>query len=133
MKQISSFALIIAFTLLLFASSPIECVASSTTRHSVPLKKEKKENNPELSPIGSRIPARDIIAIISPDEFQSGIDPNDIISYEIWDESDNTCLASFSEDIHFCQYLFNTPDYYLIKIFTADYIYVGFISTIEEN
>lgn len=133
MKQISSFALIIAFALLLFASSPIECAASSTTRHSVPLKKHKNEHNHELLPEGNRMPPRAIFAIISANEFQSDIDPNDIISYEIWDESDNTCLASFSEDIHFCQYLFNTPDYYLIKIFTADYIYVGFISTIEDD
>lgn len=133
MKQISSFALIIAFTLLLFASSPIECAASSTTRHSVPLKKHRNENTRILDQEGTRMPPRAIFALISANEFQSDIDPNDIISYEIWDESDNTCLASFSEDIHFCQYLFNTPDYYLIKIFTADYIYVGFISTIEEN
>jgi len=110
MKQISSFTLIIAFTLLLFASSPIECVASNATRHSVPLKKEKKENDPELVPTGTRMPPRTIFAMISANEFQSDINPDDIISYELWDESDNACIASFPEDIPFCQYLFTNPD-----------------------
>lgn len=133
MKQISSFALIIAFALLIFASSPIECVASGTTRHSVPLKKKKNEHNHELLPEGNRMPPRAVFAMISADEFQSDINPNDIISYEIWDESDNDCITSFPEDIPFCQYLFANPDYYCIKIYTTEYIYEGYISTIPDN
>lgn len=133
MKQIFSFALIIALALLIFASSPIECAAANATRHSVPLKKEKKEHDTELEHEGNRMPPRAVFAIISADEFQSDINPNDIISYEIWDESDNDCIASFPDDIPFCQYLFTNPDDYCIKIYTAEYIYVGYISTIQDN
>lgn len=125
--------MIIAFMLLLFASLPIECIASNTTRHSVPLKKHRNENTRVLDHEGIRMPPRAIFATISVDEFQSDINPDDIISYEIWDESDNTRIASFPEDIPFCQYLFNSPENYIIKIHTADYIYVGFISTIEDD
>lgn len=52
-----------------------------------------------------------------------------IISYELWDESNTICIASFSEDTPFCQYLFNVPGLYIIKILTEDYIYIGTTST----
>lgn len=133
MKQISSFPLLIVFALLIFASAPIECVASGTTRHSVPLKKERNEHKTVFEHEGERKPQRAILAMISSNEFQSDINPDDIISYEIWDESDNDCITSFPEDIPFCQYLFANPDDYCIKIYTAEYIYVGYISTIPNN
>ena len=39
-------------------------------------------------------------------------------------------LNSFLEDIPFCQYLFNTPDNYQIRISTTDFILIGYISTL---
>ena len=45
-------------------------------------------------------------------------------------ESSNLCKASFLEDIPFCQYLFNTPDNYQIRISTTDFILIGYISTL---
>lgn len=130
MKRLSTLVLIIAVTL--FASFSEECFAENdgATPKPVTLKKTKKERAPDKDPQGVRVPPRDIIAIITVDEFQSAIDPDDIISYEVWDETEAVCIASFSEDSPFCQFLFNTSGNYLIKILTEHYIYIGFISTI---
>jgi len=120
--------MIIAITLIISFSA--ECIAGNRTSHSVSLRKQDKEHNQDLDPEGVRMPPRNITCFISIDEFQSEIDPNDIISYEIWDESSNLCKASFLEDIPFCQYLFNTPDNYQIRISTTDFILIGYISTL---
>lgn len=119
--------MMIAVTLIISFSA--ECMAGNTTSHSVSLKKRYKEHNQDLDPEGVRMPAN-ITCFISIDGFQSDIDPNDIISYEIWDEPGNICRASFLEDIPFCHYLFNTPGNYQIRISTTDFILIGYISTL---
>lgn len=111
-------------------SFPAEGIAGNGTCHSVFLKKQYKEHKQDLDPEGVRMPPRNITCFITPDEFQSEIDPNDIISYEVWNEAGDICKATFIEDIPFCQYLFNSPDNYQIRISTTDFIFIGYISTL---
>lgn len=126
----NGFSKLIMIAIALIVSFSAECIAGNKTYHSVPLKKQYKEHNQDLDPEGVRMPPRNITCFITADEFQSEIDPNDIISYEAWDEAGNICKASFLEDIPFCQYLFNSPDNYQIKISTTDFIFIGYISTL---
>lgn len=128
MKQVLTSVLTIA--MMLFVTFPTTCMAQTTEFLSVPLKKQKKEYNQELDTEGVRMPSRNIICLISINEFRSEIDPDDIISYEIWDETNQICKASFINEKPFCQYLFDSPDNYCIRISTGDFIYVGFISTL---
>ena len=124
------FTLVFALATMLFVTLPATCMAEDTAFLSVPLKKQKKEHNQELDPEGVRMPSRNIICLISAEEFRSEIDPDDIISYEIWDEANQICKASFINEKPFCQYLFDSPDDYCIRISTGDFIYVGFVSTL---
>lgn len=124
------FSTILMIALVLMISFSIECVAGNGTYHSVTLRKQYKEHNQDLDPEGVRMPPRNTTCFISATEFQSDIDSNDIISYEIWDESSNICNASFLEDLPFCQYLFTSPGNYQIRIATTDYIFIGYISTL---
>lgn len=128
MKQVLTSVLTIA--MMLFVTFPTTCMAQTSEFLSVPLKKQKKEYNQELDTEGVRMPSRNIICLISINEFRSEIDPDDIISYEIWDETNQICKASFINEKPFCQYLFDSPDDYCIRISTGDFIYVGFISTL---
>lgn len=127
MKQVLTSVLTIA--MMLFVTLPTTCMAQTTEFLSVPLKKQKKEYNQELDTEGVRMPSRNIICLISINEFRSEIDPDDIISYEIRDETNQICKASFINEKPFCQYLFDSPDNYCIRISTGDFIYVGFVST----
>lgn len=129
MKQL--LVLIITLGFIPLVSNPTICLAEGTTFLTVPLKKQKKDHSQVLNPEGHRTPPRKTICLISRENFQSDINPNEIVSYEIWDESDSYCIMTFFNEEPFCQYLFASPDNYCIKISTSDYVYVGFISTLE--
>lgn len=121
---------VLTMAMMLFVAFPANGMAQDPAFLSVPLKKQKKEHNQELDPEGVRMPSRNIICLISIDEFRSDIDPDEILSYEVWDDTNQICKASFINDKPFCQYLFNSPGDYCIRISTADFVYVGFISTL---
>lgn len=109
---------------------PIEGLAKTPAQRTITLRKKRKDAYQDLEPIGVRIPSHPFIATISKDSFESDINPDDIMSYEIWDENHVMCMQSYTGQSSFCQYLFCNPNNYKIIITTLDYIYIGYISTI---
>lgn len=128
MRKIITLALITVLTFIAF--NPINCRAEDEEQVTVTLSKQKKEPQPKPDNDGPRIPPRHVICIISQTGMHSSIDSDEIIDYEIWDKDGVVCFASYIDDQSFCQYLFNVPGNYQIRIATDDYVYVGYISTL---
>lgn len=124
------FLTVIAILISLFLSLPSACWAETQTLQTVSLKRKPKDHTQETNPIGTRQPAAPVVCFISQWDFHSNINPTDILSYEIWDDANSMCFASFSEQLPFCQYLFQNPNTYQITINTIDHVYIGFISTL---
>lgn len=80
---------------------------------------------------GNRIPPRPIICTISEtDGIQIDLCNDDIYAYEVWNETAETCFASYNDETDFVQYLFSVPGTYQIKLITEEYVYTGCISTL---
>lgn len=86
--------------------------------------------DPDADEEGHRLPARPIILIIQEDGIISTINTEAIISYEILDIDGLVCIASFTEETEFTNYLFIYPGEYQIRLLAEDYYYVGEISTL---
>lgn len=115
----------------LFIACPATSFAKDKAEYTMAMTKKKKGQKNDLDPKGVRLPPRPIIVTISSSGIQSDINPDEIISYEVWDIDGNTCQASFCEEHPFCQYIFNAPGEYQINMVTDDYVFVGYISTLN--
>lgn len=119
----------IILLMMLISTVPVQS-ATGETSQTVTLKRTKKEHNQDLDREGVRMPAKQIICIINMQGVHIDIPSEDIISYELWDLTDN-CLFSSDNDIEFAYYLFEfTSNEYLIKITTIDYDYIGYAPSI---
>lgn len=94
------------------------------TLHKQP--KQTKEHNQELDQDGQRAPARPIYCNISKDNgVEISVLDCEIISYEIWDLEGNYCIASFSEEAEFVEFVFSMTSNFTIKIITDDFYLFG--------
>jgi len=110
---------------------PMTIMADNAPSQTIPLKKKpKKDHNQELNFIGNRMPSRPIFCTISEDGIQSGINPDEIILFEIWDPMNDVCQVSYTEEVDFIQHLFQQPGEYQIMLITDNYYFVGYISTL---
>lgn len=91
--------------------------------------KKQSEHNQHLDCEGRRIPSMPLCCIISK---TNGINiagiSEDMINYEVWDAESETCIASFSEESGFIDFLFFQPGDFQIKIETENYNFYGFIN-----
>ncbi len=71
-----------------------------------------------------------MMCIFSEEGIQADIAPEEIMSYELWDQTEEFCIASFTDEASFLQYLFSYPGEFQIRIETDEYTYVGYLSTI---
>ena len=79
---------------------------------------------------GTRRTPRPIICIISNQGIETEIPKEQIVAYELWDDT-NCCILSTADDIIFAQYVFSTAKKeYQIRIITAEFQYMGYITTI---
>ncbi|MDE6278586.1 MAG: hypothetical protein K2M05_01295 [Paramuribaculum sp.] len=130
MKRILILPLFIA--MMFMALSPAEVSAGDdSSSNDVTLKKKFKKNNGDENKPGGRAPARPIFCTISPTNGIYIPDFTDeIIAYEIWNDSNDSRIASFSEESAFINYLYSNPDNYCIQLLTSDYILIGYLSTL---
>lgn len=82
------------------------------------------------SPIGNRLPARRIVCTISDDgvEIDSSVADDGILSYEVWDEAGEICLAAYVDEHEFVAALAMFRGTYQLRFLTAEYALVGYIS-----
>ena len=86
-----------------------------------------KPDKTDLPAHGNRLPGIPVEASISTDDVEiPGLDPIDIISYEICDENGD-CLVLFADVAGFIDSLFANTGVYMVRFTTADYIYIGYI------
>ena len=105
-------------------------LAANTAPQNVPLKKVKYErHNQDLDIDGRRSPAKPIMCVISGEGISLDI-ADDVETYEIWDGEGNACIAAYSDELDFTNHLFGVPGEYRIVFATADYYYIGYISTL---
>lgn len=95
------------------------------------LKREEPKKGELNNRDGNRIPPRPIICTISEtDGIQIDLCNDDIYAYEVWNETAETCFASYNDETDFVQYIFSIPGTYQIKLITEEYVYTGCISTL---
>lgn len=80
----------------------------------------------DYPPLGSRIPPHPIYCNISKD---NGVEIStidcEINSYEVWDIDGNYCIASFSEETEFVEFVFSMTSNFTIRIITDEFYLFG--------
>lgn len=80
--------------------------------------------------VGRRTVARRIVCTISEDgvEIDSSVADGGILSYEVWDEAGEICLAAYADEHEFVAALAMFRGSYQLRFLTAEYALVGYIS-----
>lgn len=130
-KFIKSFLLILLVTALFY---PLSMSADQGRNiyvvSLIKLPKKSKDHNKDIGKEGQRSPSRPMMCIFSEEGIQADIAPEEILSYELWDQTEEFCIASFTDEASFLQYLFSYPGEFQIRIETDEYTYVGYLSSI---
>lgn len=112
------------------ALSPLSAVAANSAPQSVPMKKVKYERHKQDTDIdGRRSPAKPVMCVISEDGVAMDI-PDEVETYEIWDTEGSVCIAVYADGQEFADHLFSVAREYSFVFTTADYYYIGYISTL---
>ncbi len=109
----------------LFMVAPVQNVFADII--TTPLDEKKDKVPDEEPPIGQRMPACPIQCIIDTDTKEVTLTPyvDDILSYEIWDETKTMLLFSTDEPAEFVDHLLTSPSPVTIVITTNNKTYVG--------
>lgn len=110
---------------------PVSVLAADNTSYTVTMRKEPNNTtwtNEQEEPERRRIPPKPIYCTISPEEISVAGLSEDIITYEVWNETSEICLASFNEEQEFLDFLFNQSGEFQITFVTENYCISGYIS-----
>lgn len=116
---------------LLISFSPDTVIAGNHSTYTTTVYKAKKQSQhtQDIDDEGRRTPPIPLCCIIS---FSTGLSivgvGEDILNFEIWDPETEACVASFSEESEFIDYLFSQSGDFQIKIETENYNISGYIS-----
>lgn len=96
----------------------------------IPIEEEPEEIPDYPGKNHHRLPARPINCTISTETGVSipGVSTSEILSFEIYDESGELCLASFNDEMEFVSFLFSLEGEYVIRFVTENKSYTGYIS-----
>lgn len=53
---------------------------------------------------------------------------SELISYEVWNEDGDLCLATFTNDSDLVDYLYYNDGTYQLRFYSTSYVYTGYIS-----
>lgn len=131
MKTILKSLVVIIILLITF---PVFQSNADPTPQTIPVELKKKPNpypDPDPDPHVDRKPSMPIPCFLSLENgIQCDFISEEILTYEIWNEDDSFCMASYMDEEDFIYHIFYIPGDYLIKLVTQDYIYFGYISTL---
>lgn len=75
-----------------------------------------------------RMPPRRIVCTISEnDGVVIGIDKEDITAYEVWTAEGDACLATWTDEATFVEYVFSVTRDCIIRFVTEEYVYTGYL------
>jgi len=104
--------------------------ATNGNAPSVPLRKERKDkgHNNDLDEEGKRSPSRPMMAYFDPDDgfIVSGVDDNDIVSYEAYDEN-KVCIGIFYDNMQFSSFVLSQTGLIEIRVELDEYLLIGFL------
>lgn len=116
------------FFLFLCIIYPFSISADDNATYNISMQKETNNTswpNIQGDPEGRRIPPKPINCTISPDGiYVSGLS-EDIITYEIWNDAAEICIASFTEESEFLEFLFSQSGEFHISFITENYCISG--------
>lgn len=89
---------------------------------------EDGRDKPEENPWGLRIPAVPLTSTIDFDALSIISDRLPmVLSYELWDESGDTMLVSYSNDFDMVSFMSSLTGCYQLRLLSADSTYLGYI------
>ena len=79
---------------------------------------------------GKRIPAARIQCTIDfENRTVTGRFSSPLLTYEVWDEDGEGCIATFADESEFVSFLYSADgDVYQLRLYSASYIYTGYLS-----
>lgn len=125
MKNLFRTALLSMLICIIF---PVSVLAGDNATYTVTMR--IGQNNPTGHNVqgdeeGRRIPPKPICCTISTEGISVAGLSEDIITYEVWDETSEICLASFNEEQEFLDFLFNQSGEFQILFITENYCISG--------
>ncbi|MFG6425662.1 hypothetical protein [Lepagella muris] len=120
MKKVSTLTFII--TLMISTLFSKSAIAENQDTYNVPMQKVESY---KIDRDGRRSIAHPIICVINRDGTVSGIQPEEINTYEIWDNTGEICIMSSSSPKEFTDFIFTYPDNYQIRITADDFYLIG--------
>lgn len=129
MKRICSITLLPLIIIGLLIPNSIN--AENNTSITISMQRQpnpQSEHNEQYQTEGRRIPPKPIYCTISPEGISVAGLSEDIITYEVWNETSEICLASFNEEQEFLDFLFNQSGEFQIAFVTENYCISGYIS-----
>lgn len=105
----------------------VPVMADGDSTYTVPLDQETDYDS-DLTREGRRIPSRPMMCTITPNGIQSPLNPTDIISYEIWDETDEICLVASMDEMACVNYIYTHSGDFILRIITESRTYIGYLS-----
>lgn len=130
MRKILSVIIVLALIVMAFEASAAE--NQSSTRTVVLQKRSSQGSTPirdiDLDPEGRRLPSKPIICTIDTGGIEmEGINPSEIYQYDVCD-LEGEIMVSFSSEPEFIQYVLTSTEEIGIRLYTEDYIYLGYTS-----
>lgn len=127
----SLFCTVLLSILLNCITFPAAISAADNTSYTVNMRKESNNTtwtNEQWGSEGRRILPKPIYCTISSEGIYVAGLSDDIINYEIWNETSEICLASFNEENDFLNFLFNQSGEFQIIFITENYCISGYIT-----
>lgn len=126
MRKILFLPLLIA--MMAIALIPVHTFAAQENSRTVLIKKERFFEPWDPEEEGRRIPSRPLLCIINPEGIViENADTSGIYQYDVCD-LEGEIMVSFSSEPEFIQYVLSSTEEIGIRLYTEDYIYVGYLS-----
>lgn len=121
---------LLSFLLLLIAPLNMDAgnAGNIPKKRTVTLKKYPRIPT-DRGPFGPRIPSAVIVCTVDKENGIQPLDTSDIESFEVWDSSDTAPMVVFEDEIHFIDYILDIYPEGIIKMFTPEYVYIGFLES----
>lgn len=121
------FLLTFVMMLMLAPVSELSAAQSGSTPAKRTITIRKYPRNINDSKEGIRLPSEVICCTVSRENGIQPIDTSDIESYEVWESDDTAPMVIFEDESHFIDYILDMNPEGIIKLYTPEYVYVGFM------
>ena len=114
--------------MILLAFSPLTTIsvnAANKAGRTIILKKSRNQKSD--SAVDRRMPSVRICCYVDSENGIQQLDTSEIESYEVWDSTDTAPIIVCEDERQFVDYILNDPPECIVKLYSPDYIYIGYI------